>query len=175
MRTLIPYLAILFLLIALALFFISSWQKNKAGIPSGKVIYTDTRGWGRVEKPLFEPDIRLTGKPDYLVEQKGQVIPVEVKSSRAPETPYDSHIYQLAAYCLLVSYEYGQRPDQGIIHYPDKTFAIDFTPSLEHKVIDIIREMQTKTASTQVNRSHQEASRCRHCGYHSLCDQSLRI
>ena len=43
----------------------------------------------------------------------------------------NSHIYQLASYCLLVEKTYGKRPPYGIIHYKDQDFAIDYTQELE--------------------------------------------
>jgi len=95
-----------------------------------------------VEKPLFYQALGLTGKPDYLVQQNGQIIPVEVKSGRAPEAPYDSHIFQLASYCLLVEKTYGKRPPHGIIHYNDRDFAVDYTQELESKLLDILADMK---------------------------------
>jgi len=175
MLTILPSLSIVFLVIAVALFVFAYKQKLGAGIPPGKVIYTDTSRWGKVEKPLFDPALRLTGKPDYLVQRGEQIIPVEVKSGRIPQSPYDSHIYQLAAYCLLAWTEYGHRPDHGLIHYPGRTFAVDFTPALEQAVRFIIEEMQMQNTRIQVDRSHEEPQRCTHCGYRSICDQSLRI
>lgn len=169
------YLAIFFAIIALALFLLAARQRRHAGIPGGRVIYIDTQQWGKVEKPLYDPVLRLTGKPDYLVRQGKQVIPVEVKSRRAPAIPYDSHIYQLAAYCMLVEHEYGTRPTHGIIHYANKNFAVDFSPQLEVSIQEIIHEMQGRSNHAQVDRSHQDGKRCLHCGYHSLCDQALRI
>lgn len=170
-----PYLLILFLLVALVLFVIAARQKRQAGIPSGRVIYTDTSSWGKVEKPLFDSELRLTGKPDYLVEHGSHIIPVEVKSRSAPPAPYDSHIYQLAAYCLLVEHEFGIRPKYGIIHYRNRTFAIDFSSSLEDAIKATIREMQGTTTRSQLDRSHENPRSCQHCGYRSICDQSLRI
>ena len=108
------FIAILFLL-ALIFFWQSNRQQKTAGIPGGRIIYTDTHGWGKVEKPLYYAALALTGKPDYLIEKNGQLIPVEVKSGRAPEAPYDSHIFQLASYCLLVEKTYGKRPP---LHHP---------------------------------------------------------
>lgn len=169
------YLAILFGVIAVVLFFLAARQKRQAGIPGGRVIYIDTNQWGKVEKPLYDPELRLTGKPDYLVRQGKEVIPIEVKSRQAPQVPYDSHIYQLAAYCMLVEREYGTRPTHGIIHYANKNFAIDFTAQLEGSITSIIREMQGRTSHSQMNRSHQDGKRCQHCGYRSICDQALRI
>ena len=63
------YLAILFGVIAMVLFFLAARQRRQAGIPGGRVIYIDTNQWGKVEKPLYDPELRLTGKPDYLVKQ----------------------------------------------------------------------------------------------------------
>ena len=82
-------------------------MRKQSGIPGGKIIYSDVKMWGKpLEKPLFDGSIGLVGKPDYLIEQNGLVIPVEVKSCRPPEAPYDLHIFQLAAYCLLVEKVY---------------------------------------------------------------------
>ena len=170
-----PYISILFLIIGLVLLFVVFQQKRQAGIPSGRVIYSDTNQWGKVEKPLFDPNLKLTGKPDYLVKQKNQIIPVEVKSRSSPRVPYDSHIYQLAAYCLLVQHEFGTRPNYGILHYQNQTFAIDFTPTLEKTVKETIREMQEVKNSSKLDRSHDNPRNCHRCGYRSICDQSLRI
>ncbi len=47
------YLALGLLLVAIAFFWISGRQRKAAGLPGGRVIYTDTRGWGKLEQPLF--------------------------------------------------------------------------------------------------------------------------
>ena len=168
-------LAILLFFAALVLFLLARRQQRQSGLPAGRVIYTDTQGWLRLEKPLYSSELNLTGKPDYLVEQQGQLIPVEVKSSRRVTAPYDAHINQLGAYCLLVESCYGKRPPYGILRYPDKTFAIDFSPELEDRVLFILQEMQSQVSSKNINRSHQSPERCAGCGYRHLCDQALRI
>ncbi len=167
------YLALAFLLLALALFWLSSRQRRAAGLPGGRVIYTDTRNWGAVEKPLHDPNLGLTGKPDYLVKQGGRIIPVEVKSGRTPDAAYDSHIFQLAAYCLLVHKTLGKRPPYGIIHYPGRDFAIDYTPELEAVLLDNLVNMRRDEHRASVGRSHEEAHRCARCGFRNVCDQRL--
>ena len=167
------YLALLLLLVALLLLWQSSRQRRQAGLPGGRVVYTDTRAWGPVEKPLYDHNLGLTGKPDYLVEQNGQLIPVEVKTGRTPEAPYDSHIFQIASYCLLVEKHYGKRPAYGIIHYPKRDFAVDYTPELEAALLDQLAEMRRDEVRTDVARSHQSEARCRGCGFRKVCDQSL--
>jgi CRISPR-associated exonuclease Cas4 len=165
--------ALVLVILALVFLWLSSRQRKQAGLPGGRIIYTDTRAWGEVEKPLYDSQLGLTGKPDYLVEQNGQVIPVEVKSGRAPDAPYDSHIYQVAAYCLLVQRGMGKRPPYGIIHYNDRDFAVDYTPELENELLDILAEMRRDETRTSVARSHENPARCNRCGFRDLCDQKL--
>ncbi len=142
-------------------------------MPGGRVIYTDTKSWGKLEKPLYDAGLGLTGKPDYLIEQKGKYIPVEVKSGRAPDSPYDSHLYQLASYCYLVEKSYGVRPPYGIIHYENRDFAVDYTAELENSLLDILAEMRRDERRAEVERSHESASRCRGCGFREVCDEKL--
>jgi CRISPR-associated exonuclease Cas4 len=167
------YSALVLLLLALVLFWQSNRQRKAAGLPSGRVVYTDTRAWGKLERPLFYQPLGLTGKPDYLIQHNGQIIPVEVKSGRAPDSPYDSHIYQLASYCLLVEKTYGKRPAYGIIHYNNRDFAIDYTRELESSLLDLLAEMKRDEHKRDVPRSHEQASRCARCGFRSVCDESL--
>lgn len=167
------FLALALILIALALFWQASRVKRKIGLPGGRVIYTDTSRWGPVEAALYDPETGLAGRPDYLVESDQEVIPVEVKSSRAPASPYDSHIYQLAAYCLLVERSSGRRPSHGILHYSNRTFAIDYTPELEAALLNLMDEMRARARRKEVARSHESAARCSACGYRHLCDQRL--
>ncbi len=167
------YAILLLFLLALIFFWQSGRQRQEAGLPGGRIIYTDTRGWGKLERPLYDQLLGLTGKPDYLVQQKGQIIPVEVKSGRAPEAPYDSHIYQVAAYCLLVEKTYGKRPPYGIIHYENRDYAVDYTPQLESSLLDLLAEMRRDEMKREVERSHEQAARCARCGFKSSCDQSL--
>ena len=167
------YLALALLIFAILFFRQSSAQRKEAGLPGGRIIYTDTHGWGKVEKSLFYTALELTGKPDYLVQQKGKIIPVEVKSGKAPDAPYDSHIYQLAAYCLLVEKTYKTRPPYGIIHYENRDFAVDYTRELEASLIDLLADMKRDEHKKDVPRSHEQASRCARCGFRKVCDQSI--
>ncbi len=168
-----PLLILFLFFLALLFFWQSSRQRRQAGLPAGRVIYSDTRGWGAVERPLYDHALGLAGKPDYLVRQGGSIIPVEVKSRRAPDSPYDAHIFQLASYCLLVEKTYHVRPPYGILHYKDRDFAIDYTPELEFALMDLLADMRRDELKDEVHRSHEQAARCARCGFRHLCDQSL--
>ena len=164
------------LLLVGALFFVfrSQQLQSQSGLPKGNVIYTDGGAWFPNEDPLYDRGLKLVGKPDYLIEQdNGDIIPVELKSGRAPTQPHDGHVLQLAAYCLLVEQNYGIRPYYGIIQYQDRAFAVDFTDDLEADLLDVLAEMRQDMFATAVDRDHEQWARCNHCGVRNQCDQSL--
>jgi CRISPR-associated exonuclease Cas4 len=164
---------LLLVLIAVVLFILANRQRRAAGMPAGRVIYSDTGQWNKVEKPLYDAILGLTGKPDYLVAQSGYSIPVEVKSSWAPSAPLEGHLYQLATYCLLVERLTGKRPPYGILHYRNRTFAIDYTQELETHLLELLGEIRQQERRGEAERSHAEPARCARCGYRNICDQVL--
>jgi len=170
-----PFLiALLLILIGLIAFWLGRRSQVVAGLPSGRVIYSDTSGWQSLEKPLFSQAHRLAGKPDYLVQQGREIIPVEVKSSIAPaDGPRRSHVLQLAAYCLLIEETYRHRPKYGIVKYVDRMFAVDYTNALQAALLDVMAAMREDVAHNTAHRSHDEAARCVHCGYRHACDERL--
>jgi CRISPR-associated exonuclease Cas4 len=165
--------AVLLLCAALLILYLAGRQRRASGLPAGQVIYRDTGGGTRVEKPLYDPVTGLAGKPDYLIQDNGAIIPIEVKSSRAPGLPYDSHIYQLAAYCLLVERTYGRRPPYGILRYRDRSFRIDYSLVLEQSLENMLEAIHRQERRGEAGRSHQEAARCARCGYRAICNQRL--
>ena len=167
------FLIFLLVLAAILLFRRASGQQDSAGLPAGRVIYSDSQDWGKPVQPFLDLEIGLTGKPDYLVQQDGLTIPVEVKSSWAPSAPYESHIFQLAAYCLLVEKTSGKRPPYGILKYHNRSFAIDYTSQLKSELLELLDDMRLKLKTNTLNRSHQQPGRCARCGYRFICDQRL--
>lgn len=148
------------------------WQET--GLPDGDVIYTDTGTWYGQREPLFAAGLNLIGRPDYLIEQPdGTIVPVEVKSRAAPPEPYEGHVLQLAAYCVLVTDVYGIRPDHGIVQYRDKAFAVAFTREMEEDLLDILTEMRDDMVAGDVDRDHHQWRRCAACGHRGHCYQRM--
>ena len=128
-------------------------------------MYADNRLWRSGERSIFSSKHHLIGKPDYLVRSGDGTLPVEVKSSQAPGSgPHDSHVLQLAAYCLLVEENSGLRPSHGLIKYNDDLYEVDYTPCLERELLELMNTMRDDAISVEVDRSHQEAARCLKCG-----------
>jgi CRISPR-associated exonuclease Cas4 len=167
------WLGLVLLVAAVVIYWLATRQRRESGVPTGRIIYADPGGWLRAEKPLYDPRTGLTGKPDYLVQQGDLIIPVEVKSAYAPPVPYDSHIFQLAAYCHLVEAQFHKRPTHGILRYHNRTLAIDYTPELQEQLMAVLAEMRACDARGGADRSHESPVRCKSCGFRKTCDQVL--
>ena len=166
-----PAIALLAILGAIAL--LLSWMlRRNASLPAGRIIYIDDTGLERNQKTLYDPDLGLAGRPDYLIQQGRHVFPLEVKSGSAPETAYQSHILQVGAYCRLIEVEYGTRPAFGALRYDGGTFQIKYDNHMERELKRTIKKIR-QLGNAPPRRSHEVPSRCAQCGYVESCDQSL--
>src|SRR5579862_1492003 len=107
-------------LIAAALaWFVGRGLFARTGLPTRDILYADVGSTFPQPAPLISKRYRLSGKPDYLVRVKDGIAPVELKSSRSPSSgrPYDGHLFQLAAYCLLVEDVYRVSVPYGLVRY----------------------------------------------------------
>jgi len=67
----------------------------------------------------------------------------------------------------------GKRPPYGLLHYRNRTFAIDFTPELETSLLELLAEIRQQDKQGEADRSHEEPMRCARCGYRANCTQRL--
>ncbi len=172
-------LAIVVLLLGAALLTLSHRLRGQAGLPAGRVVYSDTGTRRDLERPLISRRHGLVGKPDYLLDVRQgwrhgwrrATIPVEVKSRRRPASPHASHILQLATYCLLVEETTGHRPPHGLLRYADATLEIPYTNALRRQVLHAAEEIRRAQTARNVHRQHDEVGRCQGCGYRDACGE----
>jgi CRISPR-associated exonuclease Cas4 len=163
-------------------------ESKRTGLPEGSVIYSDTgKPVGRLapteigregvkqERPLRSEALGLVGRPDYLIETDGGVVPVEAKSAAVPPNgrPRDSHVAQLAAYCLLVEDVLGAAVPYGLIKYRDREVRVEYTPELKEHALALIDEMNDAALAEEVHRSHEDPRRCAGCSLRDVCTESL--
>ena len=165
--------ALLLALLGGLLIWLGHRQRQSSGLPAGTVIYQDTGNWQETERPLRSRRYGLVGRPDYLVQTRDGgrsfVVPVEVKSRARPARPYESHILQLAAYCLLVEDNFDAAPPYGLLRYADATLQIPYTDELRGRVLEAAAAIRQARRAAEVRRSHGEPRRCAACGYRSAC------
>jgi CRISPR-associated exonuclease Cas4 len=167
-------------------------ESRRAGLPAGSLLYSDTgRPVGRVapaevgrdgrkqERPLVSHALGLVGRPDYLIETEGGVVPVEAKSTNCPPggRPYDSHVAQLAAYCLLVEDVLGHTVPYGVVKYRDREVRVEYTDELREHALALIEkmkeDMRASAEGREVHRSHDDTRRCAACSLRDVCTESL--
>jgi CRISPR-associated exonuclease Cas4 len=161
---------------------------RRAGLPTGTLLYSDTGiPVGRIapvtvnaeglkqERPLRSEELELVGRPDYLIKTEQGIIPVEVKSTTCPPDgrPYDSHLAQLAAYCLLVEDVLKASVPYGIIRYRDRELRVDYTDEMRDGIIALLGEIKDARPAEDVHRSHEDERRCRGCSMREVCTESL--
>src|SRR3990170_4098512 len=155
---------VLLLGLGLLLLWLGRRSQAETGLPSGRVLSQDTLGRRRAGETLYDPIFDLSGRPDYLVEHAGRLIPVEIKSGRASAGPRPSHRLQLAAYCRLVEAVYARRPSHGVLQYADRRYDIPYSAGLETELTNIIASMRRDLVG-EMDRSHESPERCRACGF----------
>ena len=171
------FFVVAFVLVLLGLFSLRRSQTlyQESGLPAGRLVYVDEidDAWQINDRPLYSPTYRLTGKPDYLVETVNGLVPVEIKSAKAPPVPYVGHLLQVAAYCLLVEEDTGRSPPHGWLKYADALFEVDFSSELRRELLDTMAEMRQSYQAKRVRRSHNQPNKCRACGFYEACDEAL--
>lgn len=147
---------------------------RNVGIPWSHDIHADGDGSLPTVPLMVDHTLGLIGKPDYIIRRGRDIIPVEVKPLRRAKRPYESDIYQLLAYCILIEQTYGKRPPYALLRYANHTFRIDYDDDVEAEVRDIIAQMhEAQYQADEVARNHQSVTRCRGCGFWQQCSQSL--
>ena len=142
--------------------------KTKYRIPEGKITYTDL---DKPAKALYSRRFNLAGKPDYIVKRGDEYIPVEVKNTNAG-WPYDSHIMQLASYCLLLE-DSGKNVPFGLLAYNNGQFKIPFDDGLRNRVKGILETIRNEIRSGKVERNHNQPNRCINCSLRKFCEFRL--
>ena len=105
------------LIIGLVLLALAWWLRRGTGVPWAPLHYDDASGWQRLPRPLVSQRYGLVGKPDYVIQTRHGLIPIEAKPTRTASAPYASDVAQLLAYCLLIEETIGQPPPYGLLRY----------------------------------------------------------
>jgi len=171
MEVLLLLTAGLLVVVAVVLLRGAGARRRQAGLPRGRVVYRDTDG--TPVRSLFSNRHRLTGRPDYLVQERGAICPVEVKPGRTFPEPRDGDVLQLGAYCLLVEETEHQRPPHGYLRYANCTFEVAYTDELRDAVLDALDDIRRGLRASHVPPNHADPARCRACGFRDDCDEAL--
>jgi CRISPR-associated exonuclease Cas4 len=168
-------LALVWLIAASVALYLSLLASQKAGEwkdeegLDGEIHYVGTDS-----SPLyFSERFGLSGRPDFVLEIDGQLIPGDLKTGRTPKGPLFSHILQVAAYCLLIAESSGKRPPYGLLRYGSEEHEIEFDPEMERILLEKLEEMRGLMRSGEVHRNHMRPGKCARCSRRDSCPERL--
>jgi CRISPR-associated exonuclease Cas4 len=135
----------------------------------GNVLYV-----GNDEAPIYRSErYSLSGKPDYVLQEGGELVPVEMKSGRTPKGPLFSHIVQVAAYCLLLEDYTGKKVNRGVLKYSEAEFDVEFDENLRQIVLTKVEEMHRTLEAGEAHRNHNRPGKCQSCSRRDVCPERL--
>jgi CRISPR-associated exonuclease Cas4 len=129
----------------------------------GEIVYADQQN----DELLVSERFCLTGRPDYILEQDGELVPVERTG------PHDGGVLQLAAYCLLVEDRYQTTVRRGQLQYLNRPIDVLFDDVLRGKLLRTLEAVDQASGLREVPRSDASPARCGECGFRNRCDEGL--
>lgn len=130
---------------------------------------------GREGQALISSRLGLSGRPDYIIEDMGQAVPVVSKMGRIPRGPLFSHLMQIAAHSALIEDITGDTVDYGIIRYRTKKYHVDFNPDLRRTLDEQLTKLRAAIGGAEVHRNHNRPGKCRGCSRRHACPESLDL
>jgi CRISPR/Cas system-associated exonuclease Cas4 (RecB family) len=156
-------MGIALVLVAVVLF-VASWALGRT---------TGIRGGASVEPLLVDETLRLRGRPDYVVRERGRLVPIELKPLRRSTVLYESDRMQLVAYLLLVRANYPREfAGYGRVRYRDAEFTVTLDEASEARC-SALAERVRAARRTEVHRTHDIAGKCAACAHRAACGESL--
>ena len=135
----------------------------------GKIEYIDMER----SKVFKSEKYGLSGRPDYIIKLRNQIIPVEEKKGRTPRGPLFSHILQIAAYCLLIEETTGEAPSHGLLKYPEHEHDIEYDDDLKGVLLQKLQEMRVVMEKGDAHRNHNRPGKCLNCSRREVCPERL--
>jgi len=174
----VPFIALLIVLLLICALLARSAalrSRERAPLPPGKVVYSDTDQQRHPARTLISRQHGLKGRPDYLIGTAEGIVPVEIKSTSFPHSgrPYEAHVMQLACYCLLCEDTMDAHVPYGLIRYCDGEARVEYTPELRVRLLLLLEEIRRARVLPILHRNHSQSRRCAGCGFRDICSEAL--
>ncbi|MBR9690500.1 CRISPR-associated protein Cas4 [Candidatus Woesearchaeota archaeon] len=118
--------------------------------------------------------LKLKGIIDEIKVYENEIVPVELKTGKAPQTGvWPGHKVQVGAYILLLSEKEDKEIKEGVVRYLDhKTERIVvMDPFLKKEVIELTDKVIKILGSKQIPETCQNKSKCNACQLYDDCMQ----
>ncbi len=144
-------------------------QKNKV---YGEDLWEALTPKLKSEYKIASQNLYLTGKIDQVQVFPTMLLPVELKTGKAPkEGAWEDHKIQLAAYALLLEDSFKVPINSGIIRYLDDNQArsIEINPFLKDQVKELVKEVRAMLSSEKLPPLNKNENKCKSCSLKEVC------
>lgn len=144
-------------------------QKNKV---YGEDLWEALTPKLKSEYKIASPNLYLTGKIDQVQVFPTMLLPVELKTGKAPkEGAWEDHKIQLTAYAMLLEDSFKVPINSGIIRYVDDNQAriIEINPFLKDQVKELVKQVKAMLSSEQLPPLNKNENKCKNCSLKDAC------
>ncbi|MBW3001758.1 CRISPR-associated protein Cas4 [Candidatus Woesearchaeota archaeon] len=124
------------------------------------------------EYKISAEDIGISGKVDQVLVYPDSVVPIEIKSGKAPkEGAWENHKVQLAAYALLLENAFKISIPAGYVKYVDESVSrrIEINAFLKDQVKELVKSVNFMLKSRQLPKKADNPNKCEKCGLRNIC------
>ena len=127
----------------------------------------------RIITELFvaSDELELKGKIDRVEQHKEVLVPVEIKTGRAPsEGVWESHLVQVGSYMLLLEYTQNATVNEGKIYYLDSgERVVKMNPALREEIVRLKDKVKIVLHSQDIPDFVDNENKCRKCPLQKDC------
>ncbi|MBW2987212.1 CRISPR-associated protein Cas4 [Candidatus Woesearchaeota archaeon] len=128
----------------------------------------------KIESEVFvrSDKLELKGKIDRIEKHENKIIPVELKTGKAPKDGvWEGHLIQVAAYLMLLEDQFNKKADEGVVNYINEKEkrTVKMNPFLKEEVIKLKDKVKDLLNNTQVPEMCGHEKKCEKCGIRNEC------
>lgn len=124
----------------------------------------------RVFQPtLASSRLGLSGQPDMIIKSREGLFPVELRNTASKSSK--SHLYQLAAYALLLEDLFGIQVSKGFVFLLalQDVAVFHFTRELKEGVLETVSSIREMLLKERLPGQTKNRGQCAECTYRNFC------
>ena len=138
----------------------------------GETLWQELEPKIKSEVEVKSESLKLIGRVDQLLYYKDNVVPVELKTGKAPvDGVWPSHKIQVEAYVLLVGETTKLKVNKAVVKYLDtmQERTIVANPFFEYEIKKLVLSINELLSSKRPPKICANKNKCRYCGLRDFC------
>jgi len=128
----------------------------------------------KIESEIYveSDNLQLKGKVDRIEKYDETIIPVELKTGKAPkEGVWQEHMIQIGAYMLMLGEVLGKKTVVGKVKYIKNNISreVHMNPFLQEEIKRLVKEVQEFLEKKNIPNFTKNKAKCESCGLREDC------